>query len=112
MDCVHQGCRHREGGLGAMRIKDDLHTLVDQLDADEAVVALSYLREILEAESRASRRTSIDERDDASSELENDLFANIPRRDPIELARAQRVLPLSSFDDLLGDFWPEDESVD
>jgi hypothetical protein len=29
-----------------------------------------------------------------------------------ELADAQGVSPVDNFDDLLGDFWPEDESVD
>lgn len=95
-----------------MSVRDDLHMLVDQLDDDEAVVALSYLREILNAESSASRRTSIYERDGPPGDSDNELFANIPRRNPIELAQAQGVLPLSSFDDLLGNFWPEDESVD
>lgn len=95
-----------------MSIKDDLHTLIDTLDDEEAVVALSYLREILDAELGSSRRTSLDEAVDSLSDSENNLFAHIPRRDPLALAQAQGVLPLSSFDDLLGNFWPEDESVD
>jgi hypothetical protein len=95
-----------------MSIKDDLHTLVDRLDDDDAAVALSYLRETLEAESGISRRTSTDEGQNSLSDLEKELFTDIPRRDPLVLAKAQGVLPLSSFDDLLGDFWPEDESVD
>jgi plasmid stability protein len=44
-----------------------------------------------------------------------DLFAGIPRRsaeDLIALAREQGVKPVERFEDLLGDFWPEDESVD
>lgn len=97
-----------------MSIKDDLHTLVDQLDDDEAVVALSYLREILDAETKASepRRRSLDERMGPRIISGKEFFAEKPRRDPMEIAREQGVLPLSSFDDLLGDFWPEDESVD
>jgi len=43
------------------------------------------------------------------------LFVGIPRRsaeDLIALAREQGVKPVERFEDLLGDFWPEDESVD
>lgn len=97
-----------------MSIKDDLHTLVDQLDDDQAVVALSYLRIILDAESAESepRRKSLDERSGPLVVSGRELFAEKPRSDVMELAREQGVLPLSSFDDLLGEFWPEDESVD
>ena len=41
-----------------------------------------------------------------------EIFAEKPRPDVMELAREQGVLPIRNFDDLLGDFWPEDESVD
>ena len=97
-----------------MSIKDDLHTLVDRLDDDDAEVALSYLREILDAESTASepRRKSLDERMGPPIVSGREFFAEKPRPDVMELAREQGVLPISSFDDLLGDFWPEDESVD
>ncbi|HEX5164558.1 MAG TPA: hypothetical protein VFV93_04110 [Thermomicrobiales bacterium] len=95
-----------------MSIKDDLHTLVDRLDDDDAAVALSYLREILETENRVSRCGSMDEQHDSLSDSEKELFADIPRRDPLALAKAQGVLPPSNFDDLLGNFWPDDESVD
>ena len=97
-----------------MSIKDDLHTLIDRLDDDEAEVALSYLREILDAESVESkpRRKSLDERKGPPSVSGREFFAQQPRPDVMELAREQGVLPISNFDDLLGDFWPEDESVD
>ncbi len=97
-----------------MSIKDNLHTLVDQLDDDEAEVALSYLRAILDAESTESqpRRKSLDERMGPSIVSGKEFFAEKPRPDVMELAREQGVLPISNFDDLLGDFWPEDESVD
>src|SRR5262245_25604024 len=51
----------------------------------------------------------------SGEEAPGDLFAGIPRRsaeDLIALARAQGVKPVERFEDLLGDFWPEDESVD
>ena len=43
------------------------------------------------------------------------LFAGLQRRRPedlIELARQQGVTPVGRFEDLLGDFWPEEESID
>lgn len=96
-----------------MSIMDDLHTLVDRLDEDEAVVALSYLREIPGAEGTVSapRRTSLGVRKGPPSVSGKAFFAEKPRPDVMELAREQSVLPLCGFDDLLGDFWPEDESA-
>jgi len=43
------------------------------------------------------------------------LFVGLQRRRPeglIAMARQQGVKPVERFEDLLGDFWPEDESVD
>ena len=37
-------------------------------------------------------------------------FNALPRLE--ELAREQGVSPVASFNDLLGDFWPEDESIE
>ena len=44
-----------------------------------------------------------------------DLFRGIKRGTPEDLQRLfdeQGVKPVARFEDLLGDFWPEDESVD
>jgi hypothetical protein len=44
-----------------------------------------------------------------------DFLAGIPRgtpEDAIALAEAQGVKPVEQLEDLMGDFWPEDESVD
>ena len=43
---------------------------------------------------------------------EESLYAFDVKPDLEELAHAQGVAPVTNFDDLLGDFWPEDESVD
>src|SRR5262245_56558936 len=43
------------------------------------------------------------------------LFEGLPRRSPADLlalADAQGVKPAERFEDLLGDFWPEDETCD
>jgi hypothetical protein len=68
-----------------------------------------YARMVLE-QGLASRPASR-----SGEEALTDLFAGIPRCSPedlIALAREQGVMPVERFEDLLGDFWPEDESVD
>ena len=97
-----------------MSIRDDLHTIVDQLDDDDAAVALTYLREILNAERGAPtpRRLSLDERMGPLIVSGKEFFAEKEAKDLMTIAQEQGVLPLSSFDDLLGDFWPEDETAD
>lgn len=97
-----------------MSVRDDLHTIVDQLDDDDAAVALTYLREILNAESGspARRRLSLDERMGPLIVSGKEFFAEKEPKDLMTIAQEQCLLPLCSFDDLLGDFWPEDESAD
>jgi hypothetical protein len=68
-----------------------------------------YARMVLEQ--RLSRRDA----PQPNEQTPPDLLAGIPRRsaeDLIALAREQGVKPVERFEDLLGDFWPEDESVD
>jgi predicted transcriptional regulator len=46
---------------------------------------------------------------------EASLYAGLPRRSPrelVELAQQQGAPVAVRFEDLLGDFWPEDESAD
>jgi hypothetical protein len=97
-----------------MSIKDDLHTLVDQLDDDEAVVALSYLREILDAESTTSepRRKSLNERMGPLAVPYREFASMTDSRSLSEIAREQGVEPVHDLSSLRADFWPEDESVD
>jgi hypothetical protein len=50
-----------------------------------------------------------------ASEAIEALFADLPQATPEEVQaflRAQGAKPIERFEDLLGDFWPEDESVD
>lgn len=97
-----------------MSVRDDLHTIVDQLDDDDAAVALTYLREILNAESGSPspRRLSLDERMGPLIVSGKEFFAKDSPPDIMALAEEQGVLPIRNFDDLLGDFWPEDETAD
>jgi plasmid stability protein len=51
----------------------------------------------------------------AGSGPEGSLYAGLPRRSPrelIDLARQQGAPVAVRFEDLLGDFWPENESAD
>jgi hypothetical protein len=102
------------GGQRDMSIKDDLHTLVDRLDEDEAVVALSYLREMLDAESTKSepRRKSLDERMGPLAVSYREFASMNDSRNLSEIAREQGVEPIHDLSSLRADFWPEDESVD
>lgn len=46
---------------------------------------------------------------------ESDLYAGLTRKTPEDfrrLAEAQGVSPVSQFEDLVGDFWPEGEDLD
>lgn len=96
-----------------MTTKEQLHELVDQLTDDESEALLGYLLQ---------RR---DERNDpsaglfkATNELREGLlisgadFNRMPRVDLATLAAQQGIKPISDFDSLFGDFWPEDESID
>jgi hypothetical protein len=83
-----------------MNVKDDLHTLVEQLDDDESVVALSYLREIL------------DERMGPLAVSYREFASMTDSRSLSEIAREQGVEPIHDLSSLRADFWPEGESVD
>ena len=96
-----------------MSVKTDLHVLVDRLDDERAAEALAFVRRLLEEDGR---------RDVAPTEalarrmgpplMSGHEFMTQPRRTLHELAAEQGVRPVERFEDLLGDFWPEDESVD
>ncbi len=97
-----------------MSVHDELHDLVDRLDDDHAAEALMYLRGLLTedgaagdtAEARLTRRM-------APRALAGRAFLAQQRTpDLATLAAQQGVSPVTNFDDLLGDFWPEDETAD
>jgi predicted transcriptional regulator len=61
-------------------------------------------------------RTAIEEKLNATAHASTGtLYHGLPRHDPselVELARQQGAPLAAHFEDLLGDFWPEDESAD
>jgi hypothetical protein len=96
-----------------MSVKDELHELVEQLDIDRALTAADYLRKLLlePARGAALSRVSLSARMQPLAARGSDFFTE----EPItlsDLARQQGVAPVSDPDELTGDFWPDDESVD
>jgi hypothetical protein len=83
-----------------MSVKDELHTLVDALPEREWRTA----RRLLTALIREA------EPDAPGAHAEHAAFFASPTVE--ELAARQGVTPVIDPDDLLGDFWPEDERAD
>ncbi|HET8629035.1 MAG TPA: hypothetical protein VFL91_16560 [Thermomicrobiales bacterium] len=96
-----------------MSVKEELHALVDRLGDERAPEALAYLRRLLDehtpAEGTAMARLAA--RMGPRVVAGRDFFTQ-PPADLETLAAQQGVGPVTDFDALFGDFWPEDESVD
>ena len=96
-----------------MSIKAELHDLVDQLGDERALEALAYLHRLLH-EDEAPAITAMDrltQRMRPRATGGRAFFAQ-QQTDLQTLAARQGVQPVANFDDLLGDFWPEDETAD
>ncbi|MGD9893246.1 MAG: hypothetical protein AB7R89_18735 [Dehalococcoidia bacterium] len=93
--------------------KQELHHLVDELDDERAREAVSYLRHLV-SESTVTREDASTRLADRMSRLAmpGHSFFAAPTSDLATLAAQQGVKPAKHFDDLLGNSWPEDESVD
>lgn len=94
-----------------MSLRDELHQIVDQIGEDSASQLLDFARDLADetqphndsAMSRLSRRM-----EPGASGCE--FFSGQRRhRDLKTMAAEQGVRPVERFEDLLGDFWPEDE---
>lgn len=85
-----------------MSIKEELHELVEALPPREWRAARRLLASLVR-EADHPPDTGVPRPDIA------DFFAN-PSVE--ELAARQGVSPVADVDDLLGDFWPEEESAD
>jgi hypothetical protein len=94
-----------------IELSPELERRLEQAAARSGQTLSEYVRLILERDlTAASGRVPKDEPPSAP-----DLLAGIRRRSAeelIALARQQGAKPAERFEDLLGDFWPEDESVD
>ncbi len=96
-----------------MSVKEELHDLVDLLGDERAAEALAYLRRLLlegeEATGTAMARLA--ERMEPLTVSGREFFSQ-PGVDLAILAARQGVRPVANLDDLLGEFWPDEESVD
>ncbi len=89
-----------------------LHELVDQLGEEQASQALIYLRRLLTDEDATGVATAALARRMQAPAVAGTSFLAQPARTLPALAAEQGVQPVSNFDDLLGDFWPEEETAD
>ena len=96
-----------------MTAREELHTLVDRLFDDAAATALAYVRHLVQepqsgpptAQDRLARRMG-------PSAVKGAAFCAQPPADLATLAAQQGVRPVTRFEDLLVDLWPEDEDID
>ena len=96
-----------------MSIKEELHTLVEQLRDERAAEVLAYLRRLLRRDETPDVAASdqLDQRP-GPRVTPGRVFFLQPQADLETLAAQQGVQPVTNFEDLLGDFWPEDETAD
>ena len=96
-----------------MSIKEELHTLVEQLRDERAAEVLAYLRRLLRSEETpdAAEMDQPNQRP-GPRVTTGRVFFSQPQADLETLAAQQGVQPITNFEDLLGDFWPEDETAD
>lgn len=93
--------------------KEQLHGLIDRLDDEQETEAFAYLSRIaggVDAPGLPARRP--DDSETGLAIVSGRDFLSRPRTDWRALAAEQGVRPLGNLNELAGDFWPEDESVD
>jgi hypothetical protein len=96
-----------------MSVREELHELVDRLGDERASEALAYLQRLLRegAEDKGPAAARLAARMEPLAMSGREFFSQ-PPLDLEALAAQQGVRPVTNLDDLFGDFWPEDESVD
>jgi hypothetical protein len=96
-----------------MGIKEELHHLVDRLGDEPAREALVYLQRLVDEETEADAGAASGlARRMGSRTTPGRIFLSAPRVDLATIMARQGVKPVVSFDVLLGDFWPDDETAD
>jgi hypothetical protein len=100
-------------GRDLMSANRELHVLVDLLDEAAARDAQRYVRDVLgEDEPEAGATNEALGSRMSPSRVPGHEFGSRPPRTLREAAAEQGVEPVARFEDLLGDFWPADESAD
>ncbi|HUG15147.1 MAG TPA: hypothetical protein VMM78_09020 [Thermomicrobiales bacterium] len=95
-----------------MSVKDELHQLVNRLTDGDAEEALAYLRALAQNAVAPDAGYDVTTRRNTPRVMTGRAFFGSPGTSLEALAKQQGVKPVARFDDLLGDFWPEDESGD
>ena len=86
-----------------MSAKEELFHLVDQLGDDEVAEIVAMIHRFLDEEKRRAPNGAV------PNIIPGREFFAQPPIDLATLAARQGVGPVTDFDALLGDFWPEDE---
>ncbi len=94
-----------------MSVKEKLHTWIDRLDDAQAQEVLDLVAYPGKDGADAGAFVSDTSRSELPTIPARVFQAQIPK-DLRALAIAQGIGPITNFDDLLGDFWPEDETAD
>jgi hypothetical protein len=96
-----------------MSAREELRHLLDLLDEEGATEALAYLRSVFDgdAPSRVTAAVRLQARMKPQV-VSGQAFFGQQRTSLSSLAARQGVRPVVKFDDLLGDFWPDNETAD
>lgn len=96
-----------------MTAREDLHAFIDGLDDDSIETALYILRHAMgDRFLMPEKPVPLEERMKPLSVPGSVFFALSNSADLATVTRMQGVSPVNDLDDLVADFWPEDESVD
>lgn len=96
-----------------MTTREELHNLVDQLNEEPARQLLAYARWLLkEPPPSGDTATAHTDRTHMPPMTSSSAFFSESQDSLETLAMQQRVQPVSTLDELLGDFWPENETAD
>ena len=92
---------------------EELHDLVDRLGEERAQQALSYVRRLLGDDPFPADTEALHPGQRTAPQLvAGSAFFSQPRADVEVLAGQQAVSRVTNFSELLGDFWPEDETAE
>ena len=96
-----------------MSVKDELHGLVDRLNDEQALRARDFPSSLVgEHNGLELAAMRVAEWSREMPLVTGRAFRLQPPMDWRTLAARQGVRPVERFEDLLGDFWPEDETAD
>lgn len=96
-----------------MSVKEELHLLIDGLSDERALQALTYVRHLMSGAAASGESTSAQLGWSMGPlTVSGEAFFMASPLGRVPLASEQVAHPITDFDRLLGDFWPEDESAD